>query len=211
MQVIAPKLPPTLQEVLVKKLAVDVRFEAVRLRGQASGAVAKGVIIDEAVLDKVSLSQAQLEKLGLSDVVMKSCDLSATSCGDGSWIRVQTTGGRMTGLDLNKCLLKDVVFEGCKLDMANFRFAKLAKVRFVDCVLTEADFGGAQLNQVEFANCLLEKTDFTQAKLSNVDARSSQLIDVRGWEYLKGLTVDTGQLMTIAPQLALALGLKVDD
>src|SRR5687768_885056 len=174
--VIAPKLPAELQAITAQQFVADARLEAVTVSGAAIALSAKGLTIDEAVLNKVTVNEAQLEKLGLSDVIMKSCDFSATNCSDGSWIRVQAGGGRMTGIDLNKCVLKDVVFEGCKLDMANFRFAKLTRVRFVDCVLSETDFQGAELTQVDFEDCMLEKVEFAQAKLKDVDARGSQLV-----------------------------------
>ena len=117
----------------------------------------------------------------------------------------------MTGLDLSRSTLKDVTFEGCKLDMVNVRFAKLTRVQFIDCIMNEADFQAAELTDVAFQNSHLEKVEFGQCKLKSVDARSSQLFDIRGWQSLKGLTIDSAQLVSIAPQLAVELGLVIKE
>jgi uncharacterized protein YjbI with pentapeptide repeats len=123
---------------------------------------------------------------------------------------VRIIGSRLTGIDLSRSTIKDVVFENCKLDMANFRFAKLTRVRFVNCALFETDFQAAELSGVEFQDSQLEKVEFHHCKLRAVDARTSQLFDIRGWQSLKGLTIDTTQLVTVAPQLALELGLTIE-
>jgi uncharacterized protein YjbI with pentapeptide repeats len=172
---------------------------------------AANVSLDECVLERLLLAQAKLEKMRVSDCDFRACDLTAANCSEGSLIRVRFAGGRMTGTDLNRAVIKDVVLTDCKLDMANFRFAKFTRVRFENCILTDTDFQNAELTDVEFASCLLEKTDFNNCKISRVDARGSQLFDIRGWPSLRGLKIDTTQLMTIAPELALALGLQITD
>jgi len=93
--------------------------------------------------------------------------------------------------------------------MANFRFAKLQGVVFEDCELNEADFQMAELREVTFTNCTIERGIFTQCTISNVDARSSELRGIHGWRYLRGLIIDHSQLITIAPELANDLGLKI--
>jgi uncharacterized protein YjbI with pentapeptide repeats len=115
----------------------------------------------------------------------------------------------MTGVDLSRSTLKDVVFKDCKLDMANFRFAKLTRVTFISCTLNETDFQAAELSEVVFEDCYLEKVEFGQSKVKQVDARTSQLYDIRGWQSLKGLIIDSTQLVMIAPQLAHELGLII--
>jgi uncharacterized protein YjbI with pentapeptide repeats len=84
-------------------------------------------------------------------------------------------GCRFTGLGLVEATLEDVVLDDCKLDLANFRGAKLARVIFRGCVLTAADFGGATLEGVRFDHCHLEETDFNGTELTDVDLRGSDL------------------------------------
>lgn len=197
---------------LADELKTEATIEQTILRDvDVSMLVAKNLSFDECILEKVILAESKLEKLGLLDAALKACDLSAAYCGMASLIRAHITGCRLTGTDFSRSTIKDVIFENCKLDMANFRYAKITRVRFVDCILTDTDFQVAELNQVSFEGCQLDKTQFSSCKIKDVDMRSSQLIEVRGWQYLKGATIGSEQLAAIAPQLALELGLKVRD
>ncbi len=56
----------------------------------------------------------------------------------------------MTGIQLNECELRDILFEDTRLDLANLRMARLERVTFRDCSLTEADFADADLASVRF-------------------------------------------------------------
>ncbi|MET0779413.1 MAG: pentapeptide repeat-containing protein [Candidatus Saccharimonadales bacterium] len=196
----------------VGQLTTGATLEQVYLQGaEAAGIVVKDLNFDESMLEKVVLAEARLERFSLTDSELRACDLSAARCSGASLIRVRVIGGRLTGLDLSRSTLKDVTFEDCKLDMANFRYAKLTRVRFINCMLAETDFQAAELHDITFEDCTLDRVEFGHARIKSVDTRSSQLIDIRGWEYLKGLTVDSMQLAAIAPQLALQIGLIIKD
>jgi uncharacterized protein YjbI with pentapeptide repeats len=214
MKINFPKLPPRagLEPIDLSQLVAEVSLEHVLVSGiDASNLRAKSLALDESLLEKVTLAEARLERLGLSDAELKACDFSAARCPENSIIRVRITDSRMTGVDLSRGTLKDVVFENCKLDMANFRFAKLTRVQFIDCILNEADFQRAELKDVAFLSSHLEKVEFSQARIKDVDARTSELVDIRGWQSLRGLTIDPVQLITIAPQLAQELGLAIEE
>jgi hypothetical protein len=212
MKITVPQLPPELVEIPAADFVSEASLEACRLvSADLAGTDASIISLDEVRLEKVVLAEAKLQKLAGRDVIAKNCDFSAANCAESSFQRSAFEGGRMTGLDCSKGVFKDVTFRGCKLDMANFRFCKLTSVKFKDCVLTDADFLAAELKDVSFESCLLERTEFTHSKLKNVDLRSSELIDLKGWQYLKGAIIDGVQLMTAAPYLANELGIKVAD
>lgn len=177
---------------------------------QAAGGRAPNASLEEAVLVKPQLQGAHLDKLHLTDCLLQAGDLTAAHCTEAAWLRVRISGTRLGGIDCSRSLLQDVTFERCKLNLANFRFATLKRIRFVDCDLTDADFQGADLQHVCFAGSLLAKAAFDQVTLKAVDARSSQLIDLRGWGSLRGLVIDDLQLTVVAPQLAAAIGLTVE-
>lgn len=207
-----PRLATVLTDAGATSFISEASLETCRLENiDLTGKTARSVGLDEVMLVKVVLAETKLEKLSGRDIVARSCDLSAAQCSELSLQRASFEGGRMTGLDCSKGGLKDVVFTGCKLDMTNFRFTKLTRIKFIDCVLTDADFLGAEFLDVAFENCLLERTEFTHCKLKNVDLRSSQLIELKGWQYLKGAIIDGVQLMASAPYLANELGIKVMD
>ena len=193
------------------RLGPEMNVERVKVElVEAAGGSAPNASLDEAVLIKPQLQGAHLGKLHLTDCLVQAGDFTAAHCAETAWLRVRVTGTRFGGTDCSRSLLQDVTFERCKLNLANFRFATLKRVRFVDCDLSDADFQGADLQHVSFVDSLLAKTIFDRVKLKAVDARSSQLIDLRGWESLRGLVVDDLQLAAIAPQLAVAFGLIVE-
>lgn len=192
-------------------LQPEARLEQVMISGEGVGLRASNLSIEESVLDRVLLIEAKLEKLSLGDVELKACDFSAAHCSESSLVRVHFNGARMTGVDFSRSTFKDIIFEDCKLDMANFRFAKLTRVKFINCMLNEADFQVAELREVAFESCHLEKVEFGQSKIKQVDVRSSQLYDIRGWQSLKGLVIDSTQLVMVAPQLANELGIVIKE
>jgi len=176
-----------------------------------SGVRAKGFAGSELRLEKVTLSHAKLEKLGLTDTELLACELIATAAPDSSWRRVLVKDSHCSGLQLQASVLQDVTFVGCKLTMANFRFAKLKNVCFTDCTLDEADFYEAQLQDVIFKNCSLDRTEFSGAKLKQVDFRTSDIVGILGLRSLAGATIDSIQLVALAPLLAGELRITVKD
>ncbi|HSX27952.1 MAG TPA: pentapeptide repeat-containing protein [Candidatus Saccharimonadales bacterium] len=207
-----PKDVSNLTPITAHQLTADATLDQVLLaEADFTGNEAKNLTFDDSLLERVSFTEAKIDKLSLSDTVVKTSDFSAARCSGGSFIRVRFVGGRLSGIDLSRSLLKDVVFEGCKLDMANFRFAKLERVQFIECNLTETDFQAAELVDVNFTSSHLERTEFGQCKVKNVDARQAELLDIRGWQDLKGLKIDSLQLVMIAPQLAANIGITVED
>jgi uncharacterized protein YjbI with pentapeptide repeats len=107
--------------------------------------------------------------------------------------------------------MRRVTFRNCKLDSVNFRSGTLTEVRFEDCVLRDAEFGGATLRRVGFGACTLARADFTKASCDEVDLRGAELGISGGYESLRGTTIDSGQLIALAPLLARHLGITVTD
>ena len=214
MHVKLPDIPAqsTLTRINTKMLTSEANIERAHIQKiDVTAVAAPNMMFDEVIAEHLLCVEARLDKLGLRDVILQKCDLSAARISEGSCIRVRFAQTRITGTDLSVSIIKDVTFEDCKLDMANFRSAKLTRVLFKNCTLKETDFQSATLSHVTFQDCILEKTVFDHVDLKDVDVRSSQLFDIRGWGSLKGLTIDQLQLTSIAPQLALKLGLNVEN
>jgi uncharacterized protein YjbI with pentapeptide repeats len=103
---------------------------------------------------------------------------------------------------------RDMVVSDCKLDLANFRQARLVHVRFERCVLTEADFGGAHLSDVTFDRCDLTRADFSGLLAGQVSFPGSTLVQLSGLRGLAGCSLTPDQIIALAPELAAALGIK---
>ena len=87
----------------------------------------------------------------------------------------------------------------------------LREVTFEDCVLRDAEFGGATLRRVSFGGCTLARADFTKASCEEVDLRGAELGISGGYESLRGTTIDSVQLVALAPLLAHHMGITVKD
>ena len=214
MKLTAPKIPHKnlLGQGDVSLFVTEATLEDLLfLGGDFTSQRATNVSLDEVWLEKAIFTQANMEQLMVRDGIFHGCDFSAANCSSGSCIRVKFSGGRMAGIDVSGSTLQDVTFADCKLDMANFRACKLTRVKFSNCALVETDFQGATFTDVAFENCTLEKTVFNYCEVKNLDLRSSQLFDLRGWQSLRGAQIDTAQLTAVAPELAMEIGLRVED
>lgn len=208
MKLSRPIIPPLLENGTLADIS-EGSLEQVQLTGDATKYNVQALEIDGVLFDRMSLLQAQLPRIVARDFVAKQSDFSSTLMADGAFNRAEFSHCRMSGVDFSKTSLHDVIFRGCKLDIANFRFADIRRVKFVDCTLSETDFLGATLHDVVFESCVLEKTIFDKVKCKQVDLRTSQLVDISGWGSLKGVIIDDIQLMSVAPYLAHELGLSV--
>lgn len=212
MKIQTPQLPAQLDELVAPQLHDDELIEDQRVTSlDAVGARATNVSFDECELVKPLLSQATLEKLQLRDVRIIGGDCTATNASDGGSLRVSFDDVRMTGFDASRSTYKEASFRNCKIDMANFRFAKLKNVRFEDCNLTDCDFQSAQLTNVVFRNCTLQKVLLSNATCKQVDMRSSQIDNLIGWQSASGVIIDSVQLMHVSPELAQELKITVSD
>lgn len=78
-------------------------------------------------------------------------------------------------------------------------------------MLDEDDFYSAELCKVAFLNCTMEKTEFSGSKLKQVDLRTSHIAGISGISGLAGATIDSTQLVALAPILAAELKIEIKD
>lgn len=171
----------------------------------------KSLEIREVRLNKVDLSSAKISKLSIRDSILDNCVGVAVNAEDSSWHRVEWQGGRADGLTATNSHFESVVFSDCKLDLSNFRFAKLKNVLFEDCSLQGADFYEAVLHSVSFEKCVMGDVQFSGVKCRNVDLRTSDITLIKGIDSLRGAIIDQTQLVSLAPMLAHQLGIEVKD
>lgn len=214
MNILRPDIPSELVPAtnLARLLSSDETLRELHITDAESSRLrTKGLTINESAIEGSNFSQATVEKFSTRDCRFDDCDLTASSFADSSWHTIEILHSRCSGMQLQSSVLKNVLFKGDKLDMANFRFAELNSVVFEDCVINEIDFYNAKLKNVTFINCDIEDAEFSGAKLDNVDLTGSQIISLKGVESLKGARVSNSQLIYLAPYFAQALGLIVKD
>jgi len=204
-------------------LELEGYYDRVRFDSSAfSDADAGGSRFMESALTSVTFDGGRLRRARLSDVWCSETRLVGSDVAESAWTDVWFSGCVLAGVQAFSGVLRRVTFRGCKLDSVNLRECSLTDVLFEDCVLRDADFGGAKLTRVRFPGCQLTGADFTKVTCADVDLRGAALggpgggadaaTGIRaGYDSLRGVRIDTLQLMTLAPLLAHHLGIAVED
>ncbi len=166
--------------------------------------------IDSSRLARVSLASGKIKHLNLTDVSADGIMMFGAVFDGSGWLRVEVSGGVLSGMAVTASNLKDVIFRKAKLDLTNFRASKLKNVMFTECNMREADFYGAKLTGVVFENCDLDGAVFDAANFENVRFPGSNLSGIKGVLSMHGVSIDAVQLVVLAPILASELGIKVE-
>lgn len=123
--------------------------------------------------------------------------------------RVALRSCRFTGSDLAEAKLSDVMFEDCRLDLVNLRFAVLERVIFRDCRMEECDLYEASLKDILFERCQLREATLSSATLLRVELRGCDLDGLVGVESLRGSRMPLHDVLANAPLFAAAAGIEI--
>lgn len=165
----------------------------------------------ECAFRQVSITEGRLARASLRDTWMHDVRLTGTTFAEGTWLDVTVIGSSVAGVQLFGTELRRVTFSGCKLDSVNFRAAKLTSVVFHNCVLRDVDFAGATLAKCSFRGSALTRVDLSKVTMEATDLRDAELGLIIDTGSLRGAIISSGQLAIVAPVLAAALGIVIDD
>jgi uncharacterized protein YjbI with pentapeptide repeats len=165
----------------------------------------------ECALTGVSVQGGRLQRARFSDVLLRDVRLVATGLAETQWTDVAVADSIAAGAELFGSKLRRVTFRRCKLDSVNFRGAALTEVDFADCELRDVDFAGATLTRVTFAGSRLARADLSKVTMDATDLRGAELGLIIDSGSLRGATISTAQLVSVAPALAQTLGITVSD
>ncbi len=175
-----------------------------------SGRQAAGAEIEACTFAGVNLSQGKLRRGLIRDVRFERCDLANLRALDSSLTRVEFLASRMTGLNLHDDL-RDVRFDGCRIDLSAFRMSKFADVLFTGCRMAQADFTEADLRGARFEDCDLTGAQFSGARMTGTRFARCDLTEVSGVTSMRGAVVTSADAVTLAYILAGALGITIED
>jgi uncharacterized protein YjbI with pentapeptide repeats len=207
-----PTLPRELEPVTIETLSHDARYSGVELvNANLSLQHARGVRLATCKLTDIDLSGSELEHLSIADGHIAGCNLANVQARRAEAVRVRVETSRLTGIALTDATLHDVAFTGCRVDLASFGGCRMTRVEFTDCVLAQTDFLDAQLDSVRFSGCRLERSDFRGARLRHCEFRRNDLTGVQGIQSLAGAALEWGDIVGMAGEFAVALGIGVLD
>lgn len=177
------------------------------LAGQvADDAAFLGCRFERCNLDGTSLRRTRVSECLLAEVRAASLDVA-----DSTWRDSLVAAGRVGALLAGGASWSGVRVRGGKLDLVDLHGARLAHVAFEACVIGELDLGEVQARGLTFDGCEIGILDVAGARLSATDLAGARIGTVRGIAGLRGATVSTGQLLDLAPLLAVHLGIVVRD
>lgn len=167
---------------------------------------ARTITVVRSTLTDCGIASTTAAALDATDTTFVDCDLTARTV--ESLTRVAFVRCRLGGTDLGDARLRDVHFDGCVLDLASLRGAKLERVEVRGGRLDGLDLSGARLVDVSIDaslagvtldGCRLERVDLTAADLSS-------LMDPAA---IRGATISESQAVALSLRLARAVGLRV--
>jgi uncharacterized protein YjbI with pentapeptide repeats len=210
---LAPDLPPELQRFdeepqTLRGLEVSERVVA---NTDWSERDATGLRLKECRLDSALLDGAELRRGELRDVEIEGGSWANASAVESVLRRVSFRNTRLTGVVFANAVFDDVVFEDCRLDLASFRFAKLARVRFERCRLDEADLYEARFESAAFSACSLANASLAQVTFVDTALRGCDLTAIGNPEQLRGVRMAWADVVEAAGVLAAAVGIQVVD
>ncbi|MBD8079584.1 pentapeptide repeat-containing protein [Cellulosimicrobium arenosum] len=217
----APRtVPPSLDPVVLPDLTPGDAYDL------ETGADLEGFELVDLHLDAVDLEdsslfgtrvvglradQADLRHASLAEVVLERLDVPVLRGVRGRWRDVEVRDSRLGSAELYESTWHGVHLVGCKLGFVNLRGADLHDVLFTDCTIDELDLVQARATRVAFVGTRVRRLDVQASTLEHVDLRGADLDEIAGVRSLAGATVGELQLARLAPLLADALGVTVQD
>jgi uncharacterized protein YjbI with pentapeptide repeats len=200
-----------LEQVEHPELEDDGEWSENELTGDMGGRVASDVDIDGSRLVRCVLTGSTFDRMRMTDTAISECELSGASLDEATWTRVELRDCRMSGFAITRAKLRDVRFVRCRLDESSFRMASGERVWFDDCDLRGADFYDASLTGAAMTGCDLTGADVSRADLRGARLHGSTLLDLRGTASLRGVVIDSAQVVPLSYSLLRALEIVVDD
>lgn len=162
--------------------------------------------------ERVNVSETRIRHGMFSDALFERCDLANVNAADSSLLNSHFAGCRLTGLSWTNGLLREVLFEDCRMNLAGFRFTRFKPVVvFRNCELGRVNFQNADLTGARFERCDLTGAQFSNAKMTGARFEECTLLDISGVTSFNGAIVKSGDALGLAYTLAGALGITIEE
>jgi len=163
----------------------------------------------ESRLERVDMSGSRVHAGGFADAVLEGVDFSNIRADGAELVRVEIRNSRLTGIEWHEGLLRDVLFDGCRLDLASFRFSTFERVAFRDCRLDEADLYAVEAKSLVLESTSLVRAKLSQARLAAAEVRGCELAEISGVDGLRGAAMTWPDLVQLTGAFAAAVGVSV--
>lgn len=145
--------------------------------------------------------------LDVVDSVLVDLDLTGRTI--DALTRVELVRCRLGGADFGDAELTDIRLDGCVLDLASMRGARLERAVISGGRVDGLDLTRAQLTDTSFAEVALGDVSLDGSRMERVDVTAAQLDGVVDMSTLRGATLSESQAVALSLRLAEAAGIAV--
>lgn len=205
----APDLPRQLDAVAGLERRADLvgaRIEG--LEGEVDAAHSQ---LSECAVAEASVSRLDLTGAVLGDVEISQLRATEVVARESRWRGVRVTGGRIGTFDLSVAEVANVELRGLRIDYLSLRGATVSDLLIADCTIGALDLPLATLSRVRFDDSRADEVANDGARAEHVDLRGLEVLSFTRPDALRGATLSSRQVELLAPALALALGIDVQD
>ncbi|MFC6011468.1 pentapeptide repeat-containing protein [Nocardia lasii] len=169
-----------------------------------------GLSVEGCLFDSVRFPST-LRQATIAESTLRVCDLANVQADDSTMLESVIEHGRITGLSWTAGVLRDVLIDSTRADLASFAESRLRSVVFRDCDLRQADFQRTEFRNVRFERCNLTGARFAETRPhQNLRFEDCDLTGLYGVSALRGATITGGDLESLAATLARELGIAVE-
>jgi uncharacterized protein YjbI with pentapeptide repeats len=206
-----PDVPAALERQRGLRLADLTSLSESEVEDSFIGQSADDLELRRSRLFRSALTSCRMHRMHLTDVLVEGCDWSGADLEEATLTRVHFRDCRMSALSVARSSLRDVLFSDCRIDDANLRMCDLERVTF-DCDdLRSADFSGTTFKNARLFDCNLTGADFSKVAARGTRLHGSVLMELKGAGDLRGVVIDSTQLVPLGVQVLGAIGIAVED
>lgn len=208
-RVSAPDLPPTLTNGPTPRRGGE-SFQIEWTELESTTDAAHGALTECAVRD-AAVERLDLTGASLVDVDVSGLRATAVVARDARLRRVRIVGGRIGTLDLADAELDEVELRSIRIDYLSLAGAQVEDLLVTDCRIGSMDVPQARLTRVAFADSTCDEVDTRGLRAEHVDFRGLEALSYLDLASLRGATLSPRQVEVLAPALATALGIRVEE
>ena len=126
-------------------------------------------IFENLVFENVDFRTELLEKGEYENCTFKKCNFSGSDLNSFKFIDSIFENSDLSSVNINKVVLRDVMFKDCKMVGLKFDTADSFGISIAidNCILTYSSFYKLKLKNMVFLNAKLNEVDFTESDLTN--------------------------------------------
>ncbi|MGH3712589.1 MAG: pentapeptide repeat-containing protein [Micromonosporaceae bacterium] len=169
-----------------------------------------GDVVSQQLVTGDSWARTQLSDVSVNGCWLVNANLGSTNLRDVTFDRCVFRGSTLVGSTWSNVVLRNVLFEDCRLDYATIQRARTAgPCGFVRCSLVETTVQQSTVTNATFDACRFAGTLVVDSDLRGADLRGNDLSGLIGVATLGGITIGEDQLPGLTEALVRDLELRV--